>query len=151
MADLFGNSTCKLDDKNRLTLPSKLLKQLENGSEWSQFIVKPNLDKPCIDLYPRENWDEIMQKLKKLDRFRPDVQEYLIRFLKGHELIYLDKANRLLMPSKLIAYAGIDKEIILAPIIDMIQIWETARYDKYTELPANFNQLANNALDKKDE
>lgn len=151
MADLFGNATCKLDDKHRLTLPSKLIKQLEGSEDSDQFIVKPNLKNPCIDLYPKENWNEIMQELKKLDRFRPDVQEYLIRFLKGHELVYLDKANRLLLPTRLIDYSKIDKEVIVAPIIDMVQIWDVQLYEKYTELPENFDELTNSALDKKNE
>jgi|LZCG01.1.fsa_nt_gb MraZ protein len=152
MIDIDGNAECKLDDKLRLTLPSKMIKQLSKVEGTDQFIVKPAIDMPCIELYPKPNWDELKERLKTLDRFRPDVRLYLVHFFKGHQFISLDKANRLLLPQKLIQYAGIKKDVVLAPLMDVIQIWDQVIYNKHNEkLPDNFYDITNKALDNKNE
>lgn len=152
MVDLIGNSTCKLDDKLRITLPSKLIKQLDGEPDMSAFIVKPSLDLPCIELYPKSNWDIKLSQLKRLDRLRPESNMYLLQFLRNHQLIHLDKSNRLLMPGGFIESANIKKDIVLATIIDVIQVWDSETYDKYTKtLPANFHQVAEKALSNNNE
>ncbi|HKK10839.1 MAG TPA: hypothetical protein VJ939_08375, partial [Bacteroidales bacterium] len=152
MVDLVGSASCKLDDKYRLTLPSKFLKQIGGEPEMDKFIVKPSLEMPCIELYPKTNWDETMNWLKKLDRLRPEVQTYLLYFLRDHQFMHLDKSNRLLLPGELIAYAGISKEVMLTSQVHIIQIWDYETYrEKTSKIPDNFQDITNKALDRKNE
>jgi|GEM_PF-1350628 MraZ protein len=152
MVDLVGSASCKLDDKFRLTLPSKFLKQIGEEPEMDKFIVKPALHMPCIEIYPKTNWDVTMGWLKKLDRLRPEVQTYLLYFLRDHQFIHLDKSNRLLLPGELIEHAGIGKAVMLTSALHVLQVWDYDTYKaKTSEPPANFQEITDKALDKKNE
>ncbi len=149
MNHLYGNSTCKLDDKYRLSLPAKLLQQVKDLPEKDWFIMKPSLELPCIELYPKVNWEEVQQELKQYNRFKSETQRYLLLFMRNHQLVKLDKSKRLLIPQHLLEFAKIEKEVVLAPIIDMIQIWDENTYKLYTEkLPDNYYSLTNTVLNK---
>lgn len=151
MVNLIGYAACKLDEKNRLTLPSRFLKQLE-GEDTAMFVLKPNSDKPCIDLYPQSQWEDISTKLKTLDRFQPEVQEFLIHFLRGHQPVTIDKAKRIAIPPQLKTEFSIGKEVVLVTILDMIQIWDAEEYQNYTnKKPKNFYDITKQALRNKND
>ncbi len=151
MITINGNATCKLDDKFRLSLPAKFLRQIEALQEKDWFIMKPSLDLPCIELYPKASWVSLQKnELEKLDRLATERQHYLLMFMKNHQLVKLDKSNRLLIPQELLEFANIKKEVMLAPIIDVIQIWDKETYDRETDkLLKNRVNLTNIALSQR--
>ena len=43
----------------------------------------------------------------------------------------LDKQGRVLISSALRAYAGLEKEVVLAGVLDKIEIWDKKAWDKH--------------------
>jgi MraZ protein len=58
-----------VDAKGRLLLPAAIKKQLlpmlQNG-----FVLKRAVFQPCLELYPMSEWETLMQKVNKLNRFK---------------------------------------------------------------------------------
>ncbi len=150
MIEFVGSASCKLDDKFRLALPSKFLKQLEGKPENNKFIIKPSLHLPCIEIYPKVNWDVTMGWLRELDQLRPEVQKYMLYFLRDHQYVQLDKSNRLLIPGELISHADIGKEVMLSSQLHILQLWNHGKYKTRTgELPEDFDEITRIALNTK--
>ena len=65
-----------IDDKGRITIPSKLRYELGE-----QFVVTKGLD-GCLFIYPKDEWDNITKKYKELPNTK-DARNYLRFFLSG--------------------------------------------------------------------
>ena len=120
---------CKADSKGRITVPSGLKvvldKELQNG-----FVLKPSVFNRCIELYPQGEWQEIMEKMRaKLNLFSKQHLDYLRKFTAGVKEVEVDAAARFLIPKPLVEYAQIDKEVVLVPLINFIEIWDRELFE----------------------
>ena len=120
---------CKADSKGRITIPSGLKclldKELERG-----FVLKPSVFNRCIELYPQGEWQEIMEKLRtKLTLFSKQHLDYFRKFTAGVKEVEVDAAARFLIPKSLVEYAHIDKEVVLVPLINFIEIWDKEAFE----------------------
>jgi MraZ protein len=50
-----------------LLLPAPLKKQLLSLQDG--FVLKRSVFQPCLELYPMDEWNLMMQKINKLNRF----------------------------------------------------------------------------------
>jgi len=57
-----------------------------------------------------------------------------------------DATNRMLIPKRLIEYAGIRKEVILAGQSGEIEIWASDRYEDASRIPSDFAIMAEKIL-----
>jgi MraZ protein len=118
-----GSFALSLDDKGRLTLPTRYRDSLlsENGG---QLICTIDHKDPCLLLYPLQEWEEIEEKLQRLSSFNPQEQR-LKRLLLGHATdCEMDKAGRILLPSTLRAHAKLSKGLRLVGQLNKFEIWD---------------------------
>jgi MraZ protein len=127
MNSFIGEYSCKLDAKGRLSVPSALCKQF-NPSDLEQFVLNRGLN-GCLNLYPMSEWDKEMSKLRGLNRFNAKHLEFIRKFQNGATKVAIDSSGRILLPKHLTEYAGITKEVVLSSAIDLIEIWDKAKYD----------------------
>ena len=97
MHTLIGTYECKADAKGRLMLPVALKKQLVSSLA-KGFVLKRAVFQPCLELYPLEEWEALMQKVNKLNRFKKKNNDFIRRFTAGVKAIELDVSGRLLFP-----------------------------------------------------
>ena len=69
MNSLIGTYECKVDAKGRLMLPSTLKKQLASSMA-KGFVLKRAVFQPCLELYSLHEWENLMLKVNKLNRFK---------------------------------------------------------------------------------
>jgi MraZ protein len=126
---LIGTYECKADAKGRIMMPSALKRQLaptmQNG-----FVLKRAVFQPCLELYPMDEWELLMQKVNKLNRFNKKHNDFIRRFTAGVKFIELDASGRLLVPKDLVSFAGIAKNIVMSTSISIIEIWDKDNYEK---------------------
>jgi MraZ protein len=142
----IGTYECKADAKGRLTLPIALKKQLspvlENG-----FVIKRAVFQSCLELYPMKEWDVLMQKINKLNRFKKKNNDFIRRFTAGVKIVEVDANGRLLIPKDLIAFAGISKETVLSSAVNIIEIWDKEKYETaIDEATIDFADLAEEVM-----
>lgn len=141
MTSFLGEYEVTLDAKGRFLLPAGFKKQLKEGE--NSFVLNRGMEK-CLSLYPKESWNVIVEKISKLNEFDPKVRNFRRMFMGGATEVELDSAGRLLLPPSLKEHAELTKDIILAPGMDKIEIWDAVRYKKFFDqmAPETFSQLA---------
>tara|TARA_B100000683_G_C12192141_1_gene433034 strand:- start:109 stop:567 length:459 start_codon:yes stop_codon:yes gene_type:complete len=128
LAEIIGTYECKVDVKGRLMFPAPLKAQVASALT-EGFVVKRSIFMKCLELYPMEEWKLESARINKLNRFKKKNVDFIRKFMAGVKLVELDNAGRILIPKDLINYGGIKKEIVLASVVNKIEIWDKAEYE----------------------
>lgn len=146
MVNLIGTYECKADVKGRLMMPSSIKKQLAPVLQ-EGFVLKRAVFQPCLELYPMSEWNVLMQKVNKLNRFVKKNNDFIRRFTAGVRILELDNSGRLLIPKDLHSFAGISKEVVLSSAVNIIEVWDKKRYEKAIDAAAiDFAELAEDVM-----
>jgi MraZ protein len=95
--NLIGTYECKSDAKGRLMFSSAFKKQLSSVLQ-DGFVVKRAVFQPCLELYPINEWNLMMGKINKLNRFKKKNNDFIRRFTAGVKMVELDATGRILIP-----------------------------------------------------
>lgn len=146
VVNLIGTYECKADVKGRLMVPAPLKKQL-SGILQEGFVLKRSVFQPCLELYPMTEWNEMMAKVNKLNRFVKKNNDFIRRFTAGVKVVELDISGRMLIPKDLHQFAGISKEVVLSSSVNIIEIWDKDKYEKAIDDAAlDFADLAEEVM-----
>jgi MraZ protein len=146
VVNLIGTYECKADTKGRLMLPSAIKKQLSSILQ-NGFVLKRSVFQPCLELYPLEEWNVMMEKVNKLNRFVKKNNDFIRRFTAGVKIIELDVSGRMLIPKDLHLFAGISKELVLSSSVNIIEIWDKNKYETaIDEATIDFAELAEEVM-----
>jgi len=123
---LIGEYKHTIDDKKRISLPSKFRKQVGK-----KMIITRGLDK-CLFVYPMAQWNEISKKFGDLGLGQANRRD-LNRFIQsGATEVSVDSVGRILIPEYLKKFANIKSKVVFAGVYNRIEIWDEASWDKYT-------------------
>ena len=151
MINLIGTYECKADAKGRLMISSAFKKQLSPILQ-EGFVLKRAVFQPCLELYPMQEWNEVMLKVNSLNRFVKKNNDFIRRFTAGVRVIELDASGRLLIPKDLCQFAGIKKQIVLSSAINIIEIWDKDNYEKtIDDATTDFASLAEEVMGNTDQ
>jgi len=146
VVNLIGTYECKADAKGRLMLPAQLKKQLNSVLD-EGFVLKRAVFQPCLELYPMSEWNILMGKVNKLNRFVKKNNDFIRRFTAGVKIVELDVSGRLLVPKDLHSFAGISKEVVLSSAVNIVEIWDKDNYEKAIDDAAvDFAELAEDVM-----
>jgi MraZ protein len=113
----LGEFNHTVDDKGRLTIPSRFRPDLATGA-----VVTRGLDR-CLALYTNPAWEALAQKLNALpvtDRSARDFRRFM--FGSACEVVP-DRQGRILIPTYLRRFANIDGEVTIVGNHTYIEIW----------------------------
>ncbi|MBT8281810.1 division/cell wall cluster transcriptional repressor MraZ [Muriicola soli] len=146
MINFIGTYECKADVKGRVMIPVTLKNQMAPVIN-KGFVIKRSVFQPCLELYPMEEWNLLMEKMNRKNRFKKKNNDFIRRFSAGVKPVEIDATGRLLIPKNLIAIAGITKEVVLSSAINIIEIWDKDSYEKVLDETAeNFAELAEEVM-----
>lgn len=147
MANYIGEFDCKVDSKGRMMVPVGLLKQFAPELR-EKFVINRSVFQKCLVLHPMDAWDEVMKDLLKLNRFVKENDEFIRRYSNGATQVEMDSANRLLLPKRLLDFAGIDKDVVLTANLNKIEIWSAEKYNEILNSydPDSFGSLAERVM-----
>tara|TARA_B110000003_G_scaffold271240_1_gene305092 strand:+ start:11479 stop:11892 length:414 start_codon:yes stop_codon:yes gene_type:complete len=127
-------------------LPVSFKKQLASVVN-NGFVLKRAVFQPCLELYPMNQWELLMQKINKLNRFKKKNNDFIRRFTAGVKFVELDSSGRLLISKDLVGFAGISKEIVLTSVVNIIEIWDKDNYEKaINDAAGDFAELAEDVM-----
>ncbi len=129
MESLVGTYECKMDAKGRLVMPTALKKQLSSVLQ-DGFVVKRSVFQSCLEVYPMCEWDLMMTKINKLNRFVKKNNDFIRRFTAGVKVVEMDGVGRFLIAKDLCRFAGLKKELVLSSAVNIIEIWDKEKYEK---------------------
>lgn len=132
-------------------LPAALKKQLTSSLQ-EGFVLKRAVFQPCLELYPMTEWNRLMDKVNKLNRFKKKNNDFIRLFTAGVKIIEVDNNGRLLIPKDLQGFAGITKEVVMASAVNILEIWDKDRYeDAITSATQDFADLAEEVMGQDDD
>ena len=151
MQHFIGTYECKADAKGRIMLPAALKKQLSNHLNKS-FVIKRAVFNSCLELYPLDQWEGLMEKVNKLNRFNKKNNDFIRRFTAGVKLLEIDATGRLLIPKDLTNHAKISKDVVVSSVVNILEIWDKGFYEKaIDEATTDFSALAEEVMGDQNE
>lgn len=138
---LIGEYHHSIDEKGRLTVPSKIRYELGDN-----FIITRGLD-GCLFVYPNNEWQNIIEKYKQLPNTK-DARNFMRFFLSGATENSFDKQGRVNINAPLIKYANLEKECIIIGVNDHLEIWTKENWEKFlNENEENFSDIADHLFE----
>ncbi len=146
MLNLIGVHECRMDNKGRMTIPLALRKQLlpilEKG-----FVIKRSVFQKCLELYPMDEWEKIINKVSKLNRFLKKNNDFIRMYTAGIKLLEVDANSRLNIPRDLESFAGLQSKLVLSSNVGMIEVWDKIKYEETINDPSvDFGTLAEEVM-----
>ena len=151
MQHLIGTYECKADVKGRIMLPVALKNQLSKIVK-EGFVLKRAVFNQCLELYPMSEWEILMEKINKLNRFNKKNIDFIRRFTAGVRFLEIDSTGRLLIPKDLLSHADINKSTVISSVVNILEIWDKERYEEsISEAKLDFAFLAEEVMGDKDQ
>ena len=135
----MGEYNDTIDAKGRLIVPAKFREQL------GEAFVITNGNDGCLNIYTNEDWETFLGKLQLLPNNR-DKREIVRKFVAQANMVEIDKQGRILVPPALREHAGLEKDVVLAGVIDKIEVWDKDRWEYEAEAD-NIDDIAERLAD----
>jgi MraZ protein len=120
---LLGEYEHTIDDKNRVTLPSRFRQDFASG-----VVVTRGID-PCLAVYTRADWDEyVAAQLAGLSSFNREARQMRRYLFSAAIETELDKQGRITLPTALMKYAKLERDVVVAGVQDHVEIWDRAAW-----------------------
>ena len=121
-----GEYNHTIDPKGRLIVPARFREELGEA-----FWITNGND-GCLIIYPEKAWEAFLEKLQLLTN--TEKKRKIVRsFVSKANNVELDKQGRVLIPTALRGYAGLEKDVVLAGAIDKIEVWDKKRWDEQAD------------------
>ncbi|MFO7965033.1 MAG: division/cell wall cluster transcriptional repressor MraZ [Desulfobacterales bacterium] len=115
-----------IDEKGRIKIPSRFRDVIKAGGVDGVMVS-------CLDqglyAYTFDQWRKIEAKILSLAEKSDTMRRFRRVFIGGASECLCDKQDRVLIPSPLRQYAGIEKEIVLVGALDHFEIWSLANWE----------------------
>ena len=146
MINIIGTYECKADAKGRVMFPAALKKQLQKVMI-EGFVIKRSVFNQCLEIHPMIEWNQVVGQVNKLNRFVKKNNDFIRSYMAGSKIVEVDGSGRFLIPKDLLAFAGLEKEIVLSSSVNMIEIWDKTRYESsVSETLKDFGNLAEDVM-----
>ena len=131
----LGEFTHAIDEKNRLVLPAKFRAFVTDPEDKKGLLHRrePVSGEHCLRLYTMRGWQRVMEKLQSEANKAKDPARYMRFFASRGEFGSLDSQSRLVVPQKLLDYAGLKKDVLMVGNFEWIEVWNVGEYRAATE------------------
>jgi MraZ protein len=130
MVNFFGEFTVKMDDKNRLVLPSSFKSFLNDGD--MRFVVRKEIFSDCLEMFTFEDWNTESEKIRA--KLNMNNREHALLWREYNREVALvtpdEKMGRISIPKKLLEKIGVVKEVVFVGIGNKIEVWAGEKYQK---------------------
>ena len=122
-----------LDAKHRLTIPAKFRATLADGVVLAASPETTRDAPRSIAIWTPDAYDAYtgatLAGLNPLSSTARDLKRFFFGFSHDTEL---DSANRVMIPPKLMTYAGLDKDVVVIGSGECLEVFDRGRYAPYS-------------------
>ena len=123
----LGTHTPRLDDKGRIFLPAKFRDRLSSG------LVITRGQERCLYVFPMDEFVRVAETMRNAPVTSKLVRDFLRVFLSGASDEIPDKQGRIMVPSTLREYAGLDRECTVIGAGSRVELWDTTAWNTYLD------------------
>jgi MraZ protein len=118
-----GTYAHSLDAKGRVVLPAKFRGHLSDRAYLSQA-------QGCLALWLPDAFAETVERFREQVRAQEIDMRALEGLLSTSEQVTPDKQGRILLPDRLISFAGLETDVTLVGQFNHVAIWDSARWSE---------------------
>ena len=134
-----------IDEKGRLSIPSKFREVLSARGE--NELILTDFDS-CLAAYPREEWRQLEERIKKLSMMQKDVRNFLRLFYSSATEAPLDPQGRILISPQMRERAKLDREVVLLGLLNKMEIWDKKAWEDFMAHSAgSFEDIASKLVE----
>ena len=141
---LTGTYPRTLDDKKRMALPKRVRELLQ---EPTTLFVTPGPDQ-SLRVYTEAALQRLAEKLEQTPA-KPETRVFERLHFAQTEAIDVDRSGRVLIPDRLLQFAGLKHEVVLIGVRDHLELWDAECWQQYLAQHApRFDAVAEGAFQK---
>ena len=142
---LTGTHPRTLDDKKRLALPKRVREQL---GDIEQLFVTPSTDQ-SLSLYDPHGLENLAARLDQTPATDSEARVFRRLFFAQMEAVDVDNNGRILIPERLVEFAGLEHEVVLVGVRDHLELWDARKWQEYlAQHGPRFDAVAEGAFQK---
>ena len=124
-----------IDAKNRMVIPAKFRAFITDAEDRKGFFImaSPVSTEHCLRLYTMAGWQKLAATLRLKADTAKDPARYMRFFASRGEFAAIDAQSRVVIPQKLMGYAGLQKDVLMVGNYDWIEVWNVDDYRAATE------------------
>jgi MraZ protein len=123
---LRGNFPAKIDDKNRLKVPTAFRTFIEE--HYGRDLYVTSLSGDCVRLYPMPVWLEIERKLGSAASLDPARVRFLTRVNYYGQVAEIDRQGRVVIHQRVRETADMTGEVDVLGQYNYLEIWNHERF-----------------------
>jgi MraZ protein len=126
---ITGTYAGVLDEGKALVLPRTIRDQL--GGDGS-VLISPGSD-ICLWLTTPAHLERLSERLEMSRARETDIRAFRRLYYAQAEKVKVGDDGRLILPERLAQFASLEREVVFVGIDDHIEVWDAARWKRYTQ------------------
>jgi MraZ protein len=145
VAGFKGQYENVVDEKGRVAIPAKMRRALT--PEANETFTATRGFEQCVFLYPLDRWEEMEQEFMQLNPYQRETRDFVRTITRWAEDVTLDKQGRVVLPKRLMDFAGISDAAVIIGSLDRIEIWDPQVFEAYlSETPGDYESVAERVM-----
>ncbi len=116
--------------------------------EPATLFITPGPDQ-SLWLYTQAELERLAEKLDQTPATDAEARVFRRLYFAQTEAVDVDRTGRILVPERLVQFAGLRHEVVLIGVRDHLELWDAQRWQQYSEQHApHFDAVAEKAFQK---
>ena len=131
MEEYYGRYSNVLDAKGRINMPARFREIAEKEGNGDQVFILTRGTERYVAMFPFKEWRRKVRELERevTDGKKRRILKRRLNYFASHQKV--DKQGRINIPSELIDYASLEKDVVVVGTGRMIEIWNPRELEKY--------------------
>jgi len=125
-----GLHQCVVDEKGRLAFPAPLRAALADMDGRDRVVVTLSFFEPCLVAQSEAEFEKVAERVRALPPSNPAVAEFKRVVIASATVLVVDKVGRVGVPKELRDYAGLERDVVWAGVLDKVELWSKQRWDE---------------------
>ncbi len=131
-----GEYVHKIDDKDRISIPAKIKKYIEDASDGeetaSKVVITKSTTHKRLEMFMLDDWQRMVASYSQNMSLKDNrVDDSIAEVGRKTDIVGIDKAGRIIVNQKLKEFAGIKKKVVFVGAIDRVLIWSAEKLEEY--------------------